>query len=681
MAIPSAQPDPLGQPAHILIVDDEPNIVQVLSELLGRAAGYRISTAEDGLEAQRFLEQSARNPHDAVDLVLLDVRMPFMSGPELLAWLRSHPSLRYTRVIVLTAGPSQGDKIVALQAGADDYIAKPAIDTELLARVGTILRTQQLEKQLQRQGHQLAALNRYNQTVTASLTTADVLAAAVEGTVAFLDAEATAVFMLGSSGRALRCQAVYPIAAPEPKRWPPVPTGRGLIGAAFGRGPALCLADVGQDERFDPAVDVPTGLAPRSFLAAPLLVRNRPVGLLAAFSRREGAFGEVDCDLFSSWSNSVSRALEIAWLVGSLRTRQQELLDSRNELQAVMDGILTPIYTVDRDYRLVAINANQRQQYGGPAAALVGRLCYQALFSREGPCEHCQVAATLAGRQARRWTAELPGPAYLPAEWDVSAYPLPGSKAGAGRAVVVWQDRTEERRLERSLLQANKLAAIGQLAAGVAHEINNPLTVINANAQMLQMALSPEDENYEPADLIVQAGERAARVVLNLLDLARESQYTFESVAVNDSIQRALNLVGYQFAIAHIEVEADLDASLPPIQGSWQHLQVVWLNLLINARDALRDRNGAGRVQIVSRAEPDGQWISVTVSDNGHGLGPAELAHIFEPFFTTKSPGAGTGLGLATSHRIVEGHGGQIVVSSQPGQGATFLVRLPVLRP
>jgi two-component system NtrC family sensor kinase len=407
-------------------------------------------------------------------------------------------------------------------------------------------------------------------------------------------------------------------------------------------------------------------------------MRGRSIGVLSAANKTDGDFSEADQDLFASLAAAVSRAVENASLFQNVRARQQELQESHDRLQAVINGILNPIYTIDDRYRLVAVNSYQARALDAAPKKLVKRICYEALFNRDAPCEHCEVASTLKRNKANHWSVRSVGEDHLPQEWDVHTYPLPGKKAGAPSAVVVWQDRTEERRLENSLLQAGKLAAIGQLAAGVAHEINNPLTVINANAHMLKMVINPKDKDKaEAVDLIAKAGDRATKVVRGLLDFARQNQYSFESGDVNLSIQQALQLVSYQLRSAKIAVELRLDEELPPVAASWEHLKTVWLNLIINARDALQERPTDRRIIIETRLASKGDHVQVLVTDNGSGLSPAEAAHIFEPFYTTKAPGKGTGLGLATSQRILQQHGGAIEVVGQPGSGATFIVRLP----
>jgi two-component system NtrC family sensor kinase len=227
-------------------------------------------------------------------------------------------------------------------------------------------------------------------------------------------------------------------------------------------------------------------------------------------------------------------------------------------------------------------------------------------------------------------------------------------------------------------MQAGKLAAIGQLAAGVAHEINNPLTVINANAEMLKMIVPAGSDEMEMIDLIHRAGDRATKVVRGLLNSARQEEYDFTMMDLNESIEAAIELVSFQLQAAEIELRQEMDSSLPLVLASNEHLKSVWINLLVNASDAVSEMAGERRIELISRLSPDQQYIQVVVVDNGAGMNAAQLGHIFEPFYTTKDPDKGTGLGLATCYRIIEQHGGQIDVLSDPGEGTTFIVVLPV---
>jgi len=666
-------------PVRILVVDDEPEIAESLSEFLSRKEGYTVAVASDGLQAMQQLEESLTKPSLAIDIVLLDVRMPLMSGPELLEWLRNHSELKYTRVIMLTAAAGYEEKVEALTAGADDYITKPYYPLELLARVKTILRTQQLEKQLHRQSQQLRMLNQVSQAVSARLASREVLALAVKGVEAIIEVELAAVFMVDDKRELLRCREINStgeyVAA---NSYRSIPIGVGIIGRAFDEGHTLCLNTPLVDPDFHSELDAPAGFPVRSLIATPLFVRSKPVGVLYVLNSRHGAFTENDRGLLTSLASSVGRAVEISWLFQRIRQRQHELLESRNQLQAVIDSIAHPIYTIDNDWKLVAVNEARSRKLEISPDLLTGRLCYQVFFDRSTRCEHCNAFKTISERVEQRWTVKWIAPDHRPEEFDVNAYPIPGATSGSPTVVVVWQDRTEERRLENSLMQAGKLAAIGQLAAGVAHEINNPLTAINANAQMLQMSIPPDHDDYESVELIARAGERAAQVVRGLLDFAREKQYAFESADINASISQALNLVSYQLTATNIEIVTHLAQDLPAIEASLEHLQSVWLNLLLNARDALQEITGQKVVTISTEFDTSGNQIRVAVHDTGRGMSSAETIHIFEPFYTTKAPGKGTGLGLATSHRIVEQHGGQINVTSTPGKGTLFTVQIPI---
>lgn len=673
--------------SHILIVDDEPEIANSLAEYLSNRADHHVTMVYDGEDAKVVLEGAPSSPQGPVDLVVLDRRMPGLSGLDVLSWLRQHPTLKYTRVIMFTAFSSSQEKVEALSAGADDYITKPYYPPELLARVETILRTQRLEKQLQRQGEQLAALNRASNLITTTLDANQIPAAATRGVCEVLHVELAALFLHDQRVGRLYCAAVYGASDGasedaskkiDKNAYRMFPPGNGVTGQAFAQQTSFCLSDPQRSPDFQPGVDVPENVEARNLLLTALVVRGRTVGVLSAANKVDGDFTEVDQDLFSSLASAIVRALDNAALYQNTRARQQEIQESHDRLQAVINGILNPIYTINDEWRLMAVNQNKADALGVTPERLVGRICYRAFFARNTPCDHCQVARTLRTRQPRRWSVRWAGDDHLPQEWDIHAYPLPGSKEGVRSAVMVWQDRTEERRLEHSLLQAGKLAAIGQLAAGVAHEINNPLTAINANAQMLKMLIAQDDDMYEAVELIARAGDRATNVVRGLLDFARQNQYSFEAGDINQSIVQALRLVSYQLKSGDISVARRLNEELPQVLASWEHLKTVWLNLLINARDAVLRRPQDRRIIIETRLASGGDHIQVLFTDNGVGMTPAEAAHIFEPFYTTKEPGQGTGLGLATSQRIVQQHGGDIEVVSQPNEGSTFIVRLPV---
>lgn len=229
---------------------------------------------------------------------------------------------------------------------------------------------------------------------------------------------------------------------------------------------------------------------------------------------------------------------------------------------------------------------------------------------------------------------------------------------------------------QEQLIQSGKIAAIGTLTAGIAHELNNPINNIVLTAEALKEDfphLDKEEALELIQDILVQSG-RASEIVRNLLDFSRSEQPVFERVDVSKVIRDTLKLVQNQVALAGVEVERDLPPELPPIHGDPKTLQQVFLNLFVNAIQAMKQ---GGILKVRAYCE-DGHWLKVEVADTGIGIDPEDLPHIFEPFYTTKEVGRGTGLGLSVSYGIVQKHGGRIEVKSRKGQGSTFTVVLPV---
>jgi signal transduction histidine kinase len=249
-----------------------------------------------------------------------------------------------------------------------------------------------------------------------------------------------------------------------------------------------------------------------------------------------------------------------------------------------------------------------------------------------------------------------------------------------GRIVLV-DDITERVALENQLAQSDKLSSIGLLAAGVAHEINTPLAVISSYAQMLSKQLRAEarnDARLGPIlDKITQQSFRAAEIANGLLNFSRTSTTEFRSTDLNQVIRDTLSLLEHQFKTAQILVDLDLAGELPPINGNPGKLQQVFLNLLLNAKEAMP---GGGRVRVATFVNGH---VEAIVADSGSGISPEHLKRIYDPFFTTKNvPGfkRGTGLGLAVSYGIIQEHAGKIHVESAIGAGTTFHLEFPLLR-
>jgi two-component system NtrC family sensor kinase len=222
--------------------------------------------------------------------------------------------------------------------------------------------------------------------------------------------------------------------------------------------------------------------------------------------------------------------------------------------------------------------------------------------------------------------------------------------------------------------QSEKLAAIGRLAAGIAHEINNPLTGVLTFAHMLRQKANMDPQDLEDLDVILRETTRVREIVRGLLDFARESPSTRQPLDLNEVVERTMTLIRSQKGFHKVQLAEDLDGELPPVVGDRNQLQQVLLNLCLNACEAMQ---GGGVLSVRTRSE--GGRVALEVSDTGCGIKPEHLAKIFDPFFTTKPVGKGTGLGLSVSYGIVEQHGGTLEVASEEGRGTSFTVRLPTV--
>jgi two-component system, NtrC family, sensor kinase len=236
----------------------------------------------------------------------------------------------------------------------------------------------------------------------------------------------------------------------------------------------------------------------------------------------------------------------------------------------------------------------------------------------------------------------------------------------------------QQKAMQGQLVRAARMSALGELTAVIAHQINNPLTTILGDAEILVQDTSPDSPLRDSALAIRRAGQRAKRVVERLLSMAR-SESEFKPIDVNHTITEAVALVGSQLKQANIDLQLNLETDLPAVRAIPGHLEDVWMNLIINSRDAItvatEDR---GMISISSNIDEAKRWVVVSIGDNGTGLSPDDLSRIFDPMFTTKPHGKGTGLGLYICRQIVTEHGGQIDVTSTQGQGARVVVQLPL---
>ncbi|WP_083465524.1 sensor histidine kinase [Thalassobacillus sp. C254] len=242
------------------------------------------------------------------------------------------------------------------------------------------------------------------------------------------------------------------------------------------------------------------------------------------------------------------------------------------------------------------------------------------------------------------------------------------------------KDVTKRTHIEAQLMQSGKLAAIGEMAAGVAHELNSPLTAILGNAQLLLRQADQEDISYELLTDIRNCGDRCKHIIRNLLTFSRQDEYMFQECSLNQAVEQVLSLVKYQIERQHIQVTVTLASELPAFNGSMQQIEQTIINLLLNAKDVLLEEEKEEKcILIETKAiiKEGEEWVELTVADNGKGIPPQQQTEIFHPFFTTKETDKGTGLGLSVSLGIAKAHGGMLTVTSEEGKGSCFTLLLP----
>ena len=254
--------------------------------------------------------------------------------------------------------------------------------------------------------------------------------------------------------------------------------------------------------------------------------------------------------------------------------------------------------------------------------------------------------------------------------------PLADEKGNIEGVVLSGRDVTDLKRLEEQLIQAEKLAAMGQMLAGVAHELNNPLTAILGVTELLRDRPGADDSTKRQLELTHRQARRAARIVQNLLEFSRPASPQKKPLDLNNLLERTLQLHEHSLRRSNIEVDFRLQHGLPGVVGDANQLIQVFLNLITNAEQAIREVRDSGRIQI--RSGQNGNQLAVTVQDDGVGIRPEALPRIFDPFYTTKRPGGGTGLGLSICMSIIREHGGSIEAETLPAGGSAFTIYLPI---
>jgi two-component system, NtrC family, sensor kinase len=427
----------------------------------------------------------------------------------------------------------------------------------------------------------------------------------------------------------------------------------------------------------------------------PCKVHSRTIAYIGASRTLDGEYlSSVDLELLLTLTGYVAIAIENSLLYRSLQRKVEEYERLKEFSENIVESINVGILAADLEDRVESWNSQIEQLSGVTRENALGRKLGD-LFPAELAGEFDRVrgetgihhiykfvlkpAVSAAGAGANGYangnTLPLPG-RFREATLNIAIAPLVSKEQEQIGRLIIFDDVTDRAELEQRLVQADKLSSIGLLAAGVAHEVNTPLAVISTYAQMLAKQMA-EDAPQKTVilDKIAKQTFRASEIVNSLLNFSRTSSTSFGDVNLNRVIQETLSLVEHQLQKSGIRIDSDLEASLPPIHGNTGKLQQVFLNLFLNARDAM---SGGGTLEV--RTWRDGTGVRVEVADSGHGIAPEHLHRIYDPFFTTKGAQKGTGLGLSVTYGIIQEHGGSIEVTNRPDGGARFRLDLPLSR-
>ncbi|MFL5801412.1 MAG: response regulator, partial [Roseiflexaceae bacterium] len=627
---------------EILIIDDSQQICSMLADYVLPELGYRSSIANTGRQGLNRLRQ--RLP----DLILLDLQLPDISGLDLLRLIAQEGY--DVPVILMTAHGSEGVAVEAFRLGARNYLIKPFSDAEARVAIDSALRERRLNREkeqltlnLQQRVQELTVLYSIGKSVSALLDLEELLVRIVEAGVYITHAEEGFLLLRDPDADELYLRAAKNLGEARAQRMR-MPIDDTLAGQVIRTGKPIRLDKSKQGA----PLKVKTGFLVRSILQVPLTVGDTPIGVLAVDNQQaERTFNENDQYLLSALADYAAIAIENARLY-------QQIKGSEERYRDLFANAYDLIFTLDQHLLIRSINKIGPSLTGYPEAELRGRPLHDISATETWEQAEQEFAELLMGRDIQPFELQLRRRDDERVFLEVSARLIRGG--GHLREIhCIARNLTERRRLEEQLIHAEKLSAIGQLVAGVAHELNNPLTSVSGYTQLLlRDPKTPEGVREDLKQIHTQA-DRAARIVQNLLVFAREHKAERLQTDLNEVIRNTLSLRAYQLRVDNISVNLELDSKLPMTVADPFQLQQVILNLINNAHHAMTERGSAGKITLrtgISAQATDGiatqpPQLFVAVSDSGVGIPERALNKIFDPFYTTKPVGQGTGLGLS----------------------------------
>ena len=385
---------------------------------------------------------------------------------------------------------------------------------------------------------------------------------------------------------------------------------------------------------------------------------------------------QIICDLLAPFLDAMTLSEDLALEVAS---RSREIEEQRRFTSLIIDSLPVGLYVIDRDYRIQVWNRKRETgTQGVRRSEVMGRQVFEVLTRQPAVQLRAEFDRVFRAGAVQQMEIEVESPEDT-RYYRISRIPMRLDADVITHVITIGEDVTESREVQLRILQSEKLAAVGQLAAGVMHEINNPLATIGACVAAIEARLgeSADSTVREYLEIIDKEVDRCTRIVDGLLDFSRPKEPApKQATAVNALVDRTLFLLKHHQRFRRINVARDLAEDLPPALVNDEQMIQVLMALMLNGVDAMED---GGVLTVRTRQHPHRtDEVVIEVADTGHGIPAADLQKIFEPFYTTKPPGRGTGLGLSICYGLVEQHLGRLEVDSLPGLGSTFRVFLPI---
>jgi PAS domain S-box-containing protein len=353
------------------------------------------------------------------------------------------------------------------------------------------------------------------------------------------------------------------------------------------------------------------------------------------------------------------------------RHLEQAILESKQRLMAVFDGIMSPLTITDLDYNIIMVNKATASLFGETIQHLIGRKCYEAFNKASEPCQNCPVTETIRSGKPSHHVGTN---ALINRTIEEYTYPIYDSSGNLSLVINYGIDVTDKIKMQKQLLQADKMASLGTLAAGIAHEIRNPMATINLNTQILLRDLELSQEHQVYMLDIQKEVKKIERIISEILEFSKPRPAHLIETAINEVVQSVHDLTRVQLRKYGIKVHLDLDDSLPPVLIDTAQISQVVINLVINAMQAMSE---GGDLTISTFKAPKSGRVTLSVTDTGVGIPQENIDKIFDPFFTNKPEG--TGLGLAIARQLLEKNQATIQLESKVGEGTTFSIQFKTM--